>query len=301
MAGKGLVALLAATAVAALTMAAADGASIPGTPASSTMALTAADIPGAKLARQGSLVTSDPDIANAYSRQFTFASPYGSSKYIYLKNEVLLTTSVDNAATEYHIAGHEFSSPAGQNALVQSFIQGIGKKNVKSVTKIKPRALGFGDSALEIGSVVHTKLGISINISVSLYRVGKVVVVDIAAGRGVRVNAADARALGKLGVTHINAALVPILVSPATVTGTAEQGQTLSAGNGTWGDEPDSYAYQWQHCDAAGANCTDVAGATASSYAVTVADVGFTLHVEVTATNRFGSVKSVSAVTAAVT
>jgi hypothetical protein len=265
------------------------------------MALTATDIPGAKLATQGSLKTSDPDIANAYSRQFTFASPYGSSKYVYLKNEVLLATSLANAATEYRVAGHEFSSPAGQNGLVQSFIKGIGKKNVKSIVKVKPHALGFGDSALEIGSVVHTKIGISVNISVSLYRVGKVVVVNIAAGRGATISPADAKKLGNLGVTHIDAALVPILVAPATVTGTAQQGQTLTAGNGSWGDEPDSYAYQWQHCDAAGTNCTDVAGATAATYAVTAADVGFTLHVDVTATNRFGSTKSQSALTAAVT
>ena len=93
-------------------------------------------------------------------------------------------------------------------------------------------------------------------------------------------------------MAHIDAALIPILISPATVTGTAQQGQTLTASNGNWGDEPDSYAYQWQHCDAAGANCTDVAGATAATYAVTAADVGFTLHVDVTATNRFGSAKS---------
>jgi hypothetical protein len=301
MAGKGLVALLTAAGVAALTIAAANAAVPPGTPASSAMAITAADLPGAKVAGQGALATGDPGVANAYSRAFTFASPYGASRYIYLKSEVLLTTSLDNAATDYHVLGHEFSSNAGQNTLVKSFVSGIGTKNVKSVSRVTPRALGFGDSALEVGSVVHTKLGITVNISVSLYRVGKVVVLNIAAGRGARVNPADARKFGKLGLAHIDAALIPILVSPPTVTGTAQQGQTLTASTGTWGDEPDSYAYQWQHCDAAGANCTDVAGATASTYAVTAADVGFTLHVGVTATNRFGSATSTSAVTAAVT
>jgi hypothetical protein len=305
MAAKGLALLatvgVAAFSIGAASIAAANAASPPGTPAAAGMTITVADVPGAKVAAQGKLTTSDPDVANAYSRVFTFASPYGASKYIYLKTEVLITTSLDNAATEYHLAGHEFSSKAGQNALVKSFVSGLGPKNVKSISKITPRALGFGDSALEVGSVVHTKVGVSVNISVSLYRVGKVVVVNIAAGRGAKINAADARKFGKLGVARIDAGLIPILVSPATITGTAQQGQTLTATNGTWGDEPDSFAYQWQHCDAAGANCTDIASATASTYAVTAADVGFTLHVEVKATNRFGSTTSTSAVTAAVT
>ena len=116
MAAKGL-ALLAAVGVAALSITAANAASPPGTPAASGMTITAADVPGAKVAAQGSLNTNDPDVANAYSRVFRFASPYGASKYIYLKTEVLITTSLDNAATEYHLAGHEFSSKSGQNAL----------------------------------------------------------------------------------------------------------------------------------------------------------------------------------------
>jgi hypothetical protein len=302
MAGKGLVTLLAAASVAALTIAAANAAAPPGTPASSAMALTTADVPGAKVAGQGSLSTGDPAVASAYSRNFLFKSPYGASKYLSLRNEVLVTTSLDNAATEYRIAGHLFSSKTYQRSIAKAFISSVKiGKTVVSVTTIKPRALGFGDSALEAGSVLHSKNGATIDISLSLYRVGKVVVLNIAEGLGSRISSADARAFGKLGLAHIDATLIPILVSPATITGTAQQGQTLTATTGTWGDEPDSYAYQWQHCDAGGANCTDVVGATASTYAVTAADVGFTLHVEVKATNHFGSTTSASAVTAAVT
>ena len=48
------------------------------------------------------------------------------------------------------------------------------------------------------------------------------------------------------------------------------------------------FTYQWQRCDAAGANCVPVAGATAPTYAVLPTDVGATLNVVVTAANRFG-------------
>ena len=62
-----------------------------------------------------------------------------------------------------------------------------------------------------------------------------------------------------------------------------------------------SYAYQWRRCDAAGANCVDIAGATGSTYDLTAADVGSTIRVIVTATNAGGSDSASSAASAPVT
>ena len=59
--------------------------------------------------------------------------------------------------------------------------------------------------------------------------------------------------------------------------------------------------YQWQHCDATGANCADIAGATSTTYVVQPTDAGGTLKVNETATNRFGTATGTSAVTAVVT
>lgn len=86
-----------------------------------------------------------------------------------------------------------------------------------------------------------------------------------------------------------------------TVSGTPQQGSTLTASTGTWtGTQPISYAYQWRRCDPSGANCADIAGATAGSYTATTADVGGTLLVAVTATNSAGSSTARSAATAVV-
>jgi hypothetical protein len=74
-----------------------------------------------------------------------------------------------------------------------------------------------------------------------------------------------------------------------TISGTAQQGQTLTATNGSWTNNPTSFTYQWQRCDSGGANCNPISGATAQTYAVASADVGFTLRVAVTATNAGGS------------
>jgi hypothetical protein len=93
----------------------------------------------------------------------------------------------------------------------------------------------------------------------------------------------------------------PTNTSPPAISGTAQQGQTLTASNGSWsGSTPMSFAYQWRRCDSAGAGCTSIAGATAQSYPLVSADVGATIRVVVAATNSAGSSSASSAQTAAV-
>src|SRR5439155_6261261 len=43
----------------------------------------------------------------------------------------------------------------------------------------------------------------------------------------------------------------PANTSLPVISGTAQQGQTLTASQGAWSGSPTSYAYQWQHCDSA--------------------------------------------------
>ena len=74
--------------------------------------------------------------------------------------------------------------------------------------------------------------------------------------------------------------------APPSITGTAQSGQQLTAVRGTWpNDASNSYAYQWQRCDSAGANCANIDGAVDQTYTATDSDVGFTLRVVVTASN----------------
>ena len=79
-------------------------------------------------------------------------------------------------------------------------------------------------------------------------------------------------------------------VTGPTVGGIARDGSTLTANPGTWNGTPTiTYAYQWQRCDTAGANCVDIPGETGSTYTLTPADVGSTIRVLVTAVNDAGS------------
>jgi hypothetical protein len=108
--------------------------------------------------------------------------------------------------------------------------------------------------------------------------------------------------LSRIVAGRARAGLIPINSAPPTIAGTAQQTQTLTAGDGAWTNSPASYAIQWQRCDNSGANCVAIAGATGQSYVVAPADIGTTLRVSVTASNALGtSQPATSSVTATVT
>lgn len=82
----------------------------------------------------------------------------------------------------------------------------------------------------------------------------------------------------------------PLDRSAPTISGPAQEGQTLTAGPGVWaGTMPITYGYQWRHCASTGLGCVSIPGATSLTYVVQHADLGHTLVVLVTATNSAGS------------
>lgn len=93
----------------------------------------------------------------------------------------------------------------------------------------------------------------------------------------------------------------PRNTSPPGISGNPQEGQTLSAAPGSWaGTQPITYAYQWDRCDGAGANCAAIAGATGQTYNATSADVTHTLRVAVRASNKVGSSSATSGQTAVI-
>src|SRR5438874_1715966 len=85
------------------------------------------------------------------------------------------------------------------------------------------------------------------------------------------------------------AAAPPANTAPPSITGTPTVGQTLTASDGTWSNNPTSFAYQWLRCNGGGNNCADVANGTQKTYTLVGADAGRTMRVRVTATNADGS------------
>ena len=93
-------------------------------------------------------------------------------------------------------------------------------------------------------------------------------------------------------------AAAPVNTSPPTISGTRQEGQTLSASTGSWtGDATISYAFAWQRCSSSGSSCGDISGATGTTYTLGSADVGKTIRIVVTASNSAGRASAASSPT----
>ena len=92
---------------------------------------------------------------------------------------------------------------------------------------------------------------------------------------------------------------VPVNVTPPSIAGNAEVGQTLTGNRGTWNDVT-SYDYRWRRCDASGNNCSDISGATDLTYVVQGSDVDSTLRLRVTGDNAMGDSATASSAQTAV-
>src|SRR5205823_1300793 len=92
----------------------------------------------------------------------------------------------------------------------------------------------------------------------------------------------------------------PANTAPPGISGTAQQGQTLTETHGTWTNEPTSYSYQWQQCNSLGEGCLPISGAISQTYVPTAADVEHTLRVQETASNSGGASSPASSAQSAV-
>ena len=102
-------------------------------------------------------------------------------------------------------------------------------------------------------------------------------------------------------VVKSSAAVVPRSSGLPTISGSAQDGATLTATSGTWTGSDATYTYRWIRCNANGRNCAYVGGTTAdTTHVLAATDVGGTIRVDVTAANAAGSATARSLQTAVV-
>lgn len=125
---------------------------------------------------------------------------------------------------------------------------------------------------------------------------------DVGSTMRVKITAknADGQTEAYTAVSPVVQAAIPVLTTAPAISGTAKEGQVLSATSGAWkGTATINYDYQWQSCTSGG--CTNIVGADSPTYRLTASEVGTSMKVVVTAWNGGGSTEGASATTAVVT
>jgi hypothetical protein len=164
----------------------------------------------------------------------------------------------------------------------------------------KPTSLGAGNDSVGALIRIGTKVG-EIRIVIGAMRVQQIDSFFFFAGLPrTKIGIPEAKKLAALSAKRIRAGMAPHSSVAPSVAGTVEVGQTLTAQPGTWLGFPTGYSFQWDRCDATGANCSPIAGATATTYLVGTDDVNMTLRVDVGALNLYGPGLPASSSTAGV-
>jgi hypothetical protein len=88
---------------------------------------------------------------------------------------------------------------------------------------------------------------------------------------------------------EVSGGVPPVNTVAPAITGTAQEGQTVSCSTGTWTGTPTiTFAYQWKR------NGSNIGSATNSTYTLVTADVSQSITCQVTATNGSGSASATS-------
>ena len=73
--------------------------------------------------------------------------------------------------------------------------------------------------------------------------------------------------VGRPGTGQAAGASPPTNTGTPTISGTPQEGETLTTSNGTWSSSSTpTYKYAWKRCDKNGNGCAAIAGATTSKY-----------------------------------
>jgi len=272
----------------------------PGAPDPKLMVLTPQDVGGAKVTKQGYYKDNDFPSVISYSREFEDGG-VGGVPLPYVDSEAEVGTSAASTARYLGTLRVFVGTKQGRKLMAEALSSEFSTGGLVSNLQVgKPRNLGVGAGSFDLPMSVRV-LGLRTELHLAAFRVERVLGAVIAVGApGKRVPLATLKKLATTMAARMVAELSPKNTAPPTVSGTPAVGQTLTASPGTWSGTPTSFAYQWQRCDATGASCATIAGATGQAYVVTDADAGATLRVAVTARNASGSATATSAPTALV-
>jgi hypothetical protein len=124
-------------------------------------------------------------------------------------------------------------------------------------------------------------------------------------GHRIRFRVTATNGEGSTVATTAATAVVTQSAKPANtalpaISGTPQEGSTLTGSNGTWTNSPSKFDYAWLRCDNKGNSCATVNGANKNTYVIASGDVNTTIRFRVTATNSAGNETATSNPTAVI-
>ncbi len=264
------------------------------------MVLTSADLGGAKVTGQRYYKDADFPSVISYVREFEEGA-YRGIRLPYVDSEAGLGTSVATTTQFLVLLRRFFASKEARKLIVETLLDELGSDALISNVQVgRPRNLGVGPGSFDI-LVTARLLGLRVEFHTAVFRVERVLgLVTAVGGLGRRVPVSAMTGLARIMAARMRLELATRNTTPPTIAGTPMVGQTLTATSDAWSPTPTRFAYVWQRCNAAGAACSSIPGATAKTYVVIESDVGSTLRVAVTAHTTVGSATATSAPTAVV-
>jgi hypothetical protein len=302
-----MTARLRGTAAVAATCALALASTAAGTPQASTplqslasMALAPADFqPGAKVELQSTSKSGDQQI---YVRRFKAGVRLGSQPLLSAVSEVVLYADAASSTSDFELLQSQLNTKSGRSSFGAAFTRGFlagSKGKLKVIKTVVGPPVALDAKALGLPVTVKTGIG-TLRMVIDLAQVDRVLGIVFLAGLPNRtITAADTARAGAAAEKRITTAFTVANSQAPTISGLAQQGQTLTVDEGSWIGAPSSFSYAWSRCDTSGATCTAIDGATAKTYTLTTADSGFTFRVTVTGANTVNSQQAASSPTAA--
>jgi hypothetical protein len=275
------------------------------TPDLAAMALATNDFgPGAKISAQGFAPPPASAVAS-YERAFGPAVRLGNRRLLTVINTNDAFADAGTASALFGELKSELSTSAGRAALgnlvvaeFNSGSRGVLRAKLVGVGNLVP--IGLGQGAFRILVRIKTRIG-NLDLTLDALVLDRAVgLVLLASYPKQRIDAATAVLALRKVAPHFQYGFTVRNLTPPTIAGTPQAGQTLTADPGHWAGAPSSFAYQWSRCDAAGANCTQIAGAVGQTYVLGTAEVGTRITVTVTAANTVTSQSLPAAATSAV-
>jgi hypothetical protein len=269
-----------------------------GIPDLAKMALQTSDLPaGARVRRQGYVRSAG---LARYEREFASRSVLvGGKRLLGLESDVILERDAATAAGEFAQLRHLLGTKRGRQAVAAQLKKTFGS-DADFIRVGLPFGFRAGQESIGLTVTIGTSVG-TFPAEFAFFRVDRIVADLVFEGQaGAKLGRSDVAQLARPVAARMVAGLLPNPTVPPAVLGNPAVGTKLTSFRGTWRNGPLSFAYRWQRCDAAGASCADVAGATFSTYVPLDDDAGGTVRVGVTATNGVGSTTRFSAPTGVV-